>query len=596
MTTDFSQAIVNGFGIAAKWREMGQQEERMRLDESYRRDAMSENRRQFDLGLKETTTARNQRDARVGETIGLQRNDLAARKINQEATIRQGDERLGLAKRAMDDEIGRKNREEEDAYLGQIAEYQLSQERAGKPLSEQQILQMYTGNPIGQRLMERAGLPVKSVRDGTVFNTAVQGPDGSTTVAGRRADGSMAIPDQARTADNRTPPFTIAPGNVMTMHTAAVMSSPTGIAAARRHAALTNGKAEADQTEADIQQALVDLSAQAQAKYQAAKEAEAKAQPAGVPVTNEGIDLGGSRAQRAWRVVSGIPAALGNLPSNLVNSGWNPNSGEIAAGEVPSLAQPLARPPLQPPAPITELPADHPLMQRRASLLQQQENLRVFDQATQMGLSADQAGAWMATQQPSESVAGKLLDADRRMAEGLAAETAAGIKARDEGYKALGAEIDRLTEGNDFLKERRGEMYSILSNVNASTGGAMGADAGLRSRVSDKLVSLISMGDDLPGLDPRYKNDILGAMALKAANPSNGSVLDISNPEQVAKVAKKLNTLYRGVPEGISPKQQALLADLAASDKSSEEMAAIKDAYLNADPATVDKWYSATFR
>ncbi len=95
MTTDFSQAIVNGFGIAAKWREMGQQEERVRLDEAYRRDSMAQNRSQFNERIKQMgldrAQAGKQFDARLEQigldsernyNLGVERNRLTGRSIS----------------------------------------------------------------------------------------------------------------------------------------------------------------------------------------------------------------------------------------------------------------------------------------------------------------------------------------------------------------------------------------------------------------------------------------------------------------------------------------------------------------------------------
>ena len=623
--TSFSDAIANGFAIAARLREQDESERKNRADEDYRSSVFSENRRQFDLGLADRQATRKQQNEQFGQKLQLERDALTSADEYRKGSLRQGDRRLDLADRAMRDEIDRKDRAEEDAFVGQVSETVFARERSGKPFTEAEILQLYAGNPIGRRIMNRGGLPTESVRDGTTFDTAVEGPNGEVTVAGKREDGTTAIPDVGRTPDNRTPPFKMAPGNVTSLHTGATMYYPAGMAAARRHAALTSNLDEAALTDAQIEAELKASNDRAWAQHEAALKAQAQAQ-ANAPTLDQapssppsalsnmarqdrqlmdeataevgqgfnqgrpGLVLRGALAGGLNYVTRPLRAA-GAAFTDATNSQFVTDTFGLDAPPPPQ--QPATPPAPQPPGPITELDANHPLMRKRARLQQEQQRLQEYDRASQMGLTPEQAGAWITTQQPSPSIAVEALRQDRAAAEGAAAVEAENAKRLANGYKYLDESIGRLNT-DEYTRDLTGPMRELAREANAMTGGQLGANPQLADVFTTQLKNVFLNTQEDDDLNTPEGKSVRAAIALKATLATPRSALDANDPKQLEYVSEALMKMYRS-PGGLSQKQALVAADILASDLPEDEKEAQLDALRNADRGQVERLYQQTF-
>jgi len=214
--TSFSDAIVNGFQIAAKLREQDMQERKLKLDEDFRQAEFAERKRTFGLDY-------DLRNRALESTIKQGEQLLGEREAARLEGARQFDESLKIDKGrlALDQhELDMKERTYNDTRFDQRAA------AVGGALSDYTVMggdeqaQVVANTAIGdhevnRRLFAKLGMDpntLTSAKDGTPLTRAVvRGNKVLIYGVRKNAEGKSepVIMDQGRTADNSTPPLEI---------------------------------------------------------------------------------------------------------------------------------------------------------------------------------------------------------------------------------------------------------------------------------------------------------------------------------------------------------------------------------------------------
>lgn len=272
--TSFSEAIVNGFGIAAKIRDQDMQQRAQELDEQYRRDTFAENRRQFDLAAKQKDRVI---DLQGQELASL--NDYRAKSLDQQDRLTRAAMEIDRGKLALG-QREQQHRESVDARQ----RMDLAGKSVGRALANwtvggtdelaQAVFAAAIADPennkqIGLKLTGDPNM-FASAKDGTPLNQ-VAFRNGKAIIYGvrKKADGSLepAVMDQGRTADNSTPPLEIDATQFMQAVTGIYGSNPYFLDEVSQGLLVAGRKPQSNSVE-DVGSAVADVVAQREAAEQ----------------------------------------------------------------------------------------------------------------------------------------------------------------------------------------------------------------------------------------------------------------------------------------------------------------------------------------
>lgn len=231
--TSFSDAIVNGFQIAAQLRDQKLRERTVQLDEDYRQATLAQRKNEFatESDYRNRALAAN---VKQGDQLHEYRNRSLAQDAHQfDESVKIDKSRLGLVGRELDMKDRAYNDERFDKRAAAVGAAYSDYAVMGGDERALAVFRAAMADPevnaqVGERMFgDRNAFASK--KDGTPMNQVAY-RDGKVVLYGFRknAEGKLepAVMDQGRTADNSTPPLEIDARTFMQTVTGIYASNP----------------------------------------------------------------------------------------------------------------------------------------------------------------------------------------------------------------------------------------------------------------------------------------------------------------------------------------------------------------------------------